>query len=597
MTTLTNAFTINGIIDTKNKVLDNLNKICDAAGAFLTYDVNTGLWSVIINETDTSVKSFNDNNIVGPINIHGTGLTEAYNGISVEFPHKDLRDRTDFIELTIPVGDRFDNEIDNVLNINYELVNHPVQAQYLATVELKQSRVDRVINFVTDYTALGVKAGNLIDVTNEQYGFTSKLFRVTRIEEIDTDAGGIELGITALEYDADVYDSTGLIYQERTVVTGIPAKINNAATKQADDQSTGESLLRLIGFNIATGLLNSAFTKNATTGKVTQTLSPTSASRDKAMSKMKIPGVAISGVSSICEGGTVTLTLSLDCSSCMYDPISYDYTITGITSADTTFPLTGTVNVPGSMVIPITADADTGPETMVVTVGVATKSIVINDNLAFTYVTTASPTTITEGASSTVTLTTTGLANGTSVPYVISGTATGKVTTPLTGNVTVNSNSATLVVNTTDDSEYTGSQTLTVTFNGSQADPCGQLDKSAIIEVADNESPPPVDTNCQFVTVPVVWCPVYEATTGKVKSLNVSKYATVLAPVSGGATILVPNEVSVTKGTPSTVSVVTTIEIDATANKPGLDFKVITSFNSIPVNGIVTGTITTITGY
>jgi len=375
MSTLTNAFTINGVIDTKNKVLDNMNLICDAAGAFLTYDVNTGLWSVIVNEPDTSVKSFNDNNIIGAINVHGTGLTEAYNSVSVEFPHKDIRDRTDFIDLTIPVGNRFANEIDNVLNIKYDLVNHPVQAQYLATVELKQSRVDRVIEFNTDYTALGVKAGDIISVSNTPYGFSSKLFRVTRIEENDTDAGGIELGITALEYDADVYSSAGLTYQERTLLTGIPAKINNDATKQKDDQSTGETLLKLLGMNVLTGLFNSVFTKNATTGKVTQTITPTSASRDKAMSKMKLPGVVITGASSICEGATLTLTLDLDCNSCMYDPISYEYTITGITSADTSFPLTGTVNVPGTMSIPITADADTGPETMVLTIGAATKSV------------------------------------------------------------------------------------------------------------------------------------------------------------------------------------------------------------------------------
>jgi hypothetical protein len=594
MTTLTNAFTINGIIDTKNKVLDNLNKICDAAGSFLTYDVNTGLWSIIINEPDTSVKSFDNSNIIGAINIHGTGLTEAYNGVSVEFPHKDMRDRTDFIDLTIPTGDRFANEIDNVLNINYDLVNHPVQAQYLATVELKQSRVDRVIDFVTDYTALGVKAGNVISVTNDQYGFTNKLFRVTRIEEIDTDAGGIELGITALEYDADVYDSSGLIYQERSIVTGIPAKINNEATKQADDQSTGETLFKLLGLNLVTGLLNSAISKNPITGKVTQTITTTSASRDETLSKIKKPGVVISGVSSICEGSTLTLSLSLDCSSCLYDPISYEYTITGVDSSDTTFPLTGTVNVPGSLVIPIAEDADTGPDTMVVTVGAATKSITINDKLAFTYVTTASPTSITEGASSTVTLTTTGVADGTTVPYTITGTGTGRVSTALTGNVTVNSNTATLTVNTTDDSTYTGTQTVTVTFNSAQADPCSQLDKTAIISILDNDPAPVV---CPTVSIPIVWCATYSGSTGNVTGLTPAAYATVAAAYSGGPSTTVPLTVSVSSGNPSTVTVLTTATIDASANKGGQDFNVITTFNSIAPNAVPTGTTATVRGY
>jgi hypothetical protein len=595
MSTLIDAFRINGVIDTKQNVLSNINKIADAAAVWVTFDVNTGLWSFIFNDVDTSILSFNDSNIIGSINVSGTGLTEAYNKVSVEFPHKDLRDQTDYIDLSIPVGDRFLNELDNTLNIKYDLVNNPVQAQYLATVELKQSRVDRIIEFRTDYTGLGAKAGQLIDITNSQLGFVDKLFRVTRIEEIDNDDGSIELSITALEYDADVYDSSGLIYEERSKVTGIAAKITNTATQQKDDQSTGETLLRLLGLNMATGLLNSVLTKNPITGKVTQTVNPTSPSRDAALSKVKKPGVVITGASSICEGATLTLTLDLDCSSCLFDPIEYDYTITGVQSADITpFPLTGKVNVPGTMSIPIATDASAESETMTVTVGTATKAVTINDRLTFTYVTTASPTVITEGASSTVTLTTTGVANGTSVPYAITGSGISRVTTALTGNVTVNSNTATLTVNTTDDAVYTGPQSITVTFNTAQADPCSQLDKIAAITILDNDPEPTV---CATVNVPVVWCPVYSGSTGQVTGLTPAAYATVSAAYSGGPSTTVPLTVSVTPGNPSSVTVLTTATIDASSNKGGQDFNVITTFNTIAPNALPTGTTTTIRGY
>ena len=595
MSTLIDAFRINGVIDTKQNVLSNINKIADAAAVWVTFDVNTGLWSFVFNDVDTSILSFDDSNIIGSINVSGTGLTEAYNKVSVEFPHKDLRDQTDYIDLSIPVGDRFLNELDNTLNIKFDLVNNPVQAQYLATVELKQSRVDRIIEFRTDYTGLGAKAGQLIDVTNSQLGFVSKLFRVTRIEEIDNDDGSIELSITALEYDADVYDSSGLIYEERSKVTGIAAKITNTATQQKDDQSTGETLLRLLGLNMATGLLNSVLTKNPITGKVTQTVNPTSGTRDATLSKVKKPGVIITGVDQICEGATLTLTLALDCSTCLFDPIEYDYTITGIQSADITpFPLTGKVNIPGTMSIPIATDGSAESETMTVTIGSATKAVTINDNLAFTYVTTASPTSITEGASSTVTLTTTGVADGTTVPYAITGSGTARVSTALTGTVTVNSNTATLTVNTTDDAVYTGTQSITVTFNTAQADPCNQLDKIAAITILDNE---PAPTVCATVSVPVVWCPVYSGSTGQVTGLTAVKFATVSAAYSGGPSTTVPLTVSVTPGNPSSVTVLTTATIDASSNKGGQDFNVITTFNTIAPNALPTGTTTTIRGY
>lgn len=596
MSTLLDAFTINGVIDTKQNVLSNINKIADAAAVWVTFDVNSGLWSFVFNDVDTSTLSFDDNNIIGSITVSGTGLTEAYNKVSVEFPHKDLRDQTDYIDLSIPSEDRFLNELDNTLNIKYDLVNNPVQAQYLATVELKQSRVDRIIEFRSDYSGLGAKAGQLIDVTNSQLGFVNKLFRVTRIEEIDNDDGSIELSITALEYDADVYDTSGLIYEERSKVTGIAAKITNTATQQKDDQSTGETLLKLLGLNMATGLLKSALSKNPITGKVTQTVEPTSAARDTALTAVKKPGVIITGADTICEGNTLTLTVALDCSSCLFEPMDYEYTITGVSAGDITpFPLTGTISVPGSMSIPIVDDAvDESTETLTVTIGSATKQVSIYNKLSYTYVTTASPTSITEGASSTVTLTTTGVADGTAIPYTITGSGTGRVSTALTGTVTVNSNTATLTVATTDDGVFTGTQSVTVTFNPDQVDNCNQLDKTAAISILDNDAAPVV---CPTVLVPVVWCPTYATGTGQVISLTPVRFATVNVPFAGGPTITVPMTVSVTPGDPSIITVTSTAQVDGSATKAGIDFNVITTFNGILPNRIPNGTITVIRGY
>jgi hypothetical protein len=602
-TIIPNVFSINGVVDTNQSVLANMNAIASAAGAWVTYDASQGKWAVIINTTGSSVASFNDNNIIGGINVNSTGLNELYNSVEIEFPHKDLIDQRDYIRFDIDAGERYPNETDNTLTINSDLINDPIQAELIAARELKQSRIDKVINFKTDYSKIDLKAGDLIAVTSSQYEFSSKVFRVIKISEEDQDDGGLIIDITALEYSADVYSTAGLVRSVRTPIT-IKPRTNNSDLDTKDDLDQGEAILRLLGTSLVTNLLNAAFTKNPLTGKVSQILSPrdatvesnliTAATGDKgvALRSLKRPGVVFTGPSEICEGSTLSLTLELDCSDCLFDPMTYNYTITGIQAADTSFPLTGTVTVPGTMSIPIASDADTGNETLTVTIGSATKSVNIYNQLTYTYSTSASPASITEGSSSTVTLTTTGVANGTSVPYVISGAGTGRVSTSLTGTVTVNSNSATLVVATTDDAVYTGPQSVTVTFTPPDTDYCNQLDTTAAINILDNES----ESFCQTIEIPIVWCPAYN-TTGQVKGLSVVKTATVQAPVSGGTTTTVPLTVSVTAGSPSTVTILTTATIDTTANKPGQDFKVITAFNTIPANGVVTGTITTVTGY
>lgn len=217
---LANRYQINGLLDTANPVMENIERMCSAAGSWLSYDIHAGKWGVVINQTGTSIASFSDNNILGNISISGTGLTDFYNSVKVEFPHRELRDSADYVRIEIPSGDRNANEPDNTLNISYDVINDPVQANLLGFIELKQSRVDLVIDFQTDYSYINVKAGDIIDVTNVTLGFASKLFRVVTVKEAQDDSGLI-LSITAIEYDADVYSTADLYRYTRSDENGI----------------------------------------------------------------------------------------------------------------------------------------------------------------------------------------------------------------------------------------------------------------------------------------------------------------------------------------------------------------------------------------
>ena len=242
MTISTSTFRINGVVSTDKTVLQNMNTLATAAGCWITYDIAEGLWSVIINRTGSSVASFNDANIIGGINVSGTGISELYNAVSVEFPHKDLRDQTDYIDLEIPSGDQFPNELPNTLSIRLDCINNPIQAQYIGSVELKQSRMDKVIEFRTDFSKLGLKAGDLIDVTASAYGYTNKVFRITKLSEDDGDDGSIQVSITAIEYDASIYDDAGLVRTIREKKTGIIPKAQNTALSAKDGEADTKKL-------------------------------------------------------------------------------------------------------------------------------------------------------------------------------------------------------------------------------------------------------------------------------------------------------------------------------------------------------------------
>jgi hypothetical protein len=184
--------------------------------------VGQGQWGIIINRPGDSVASFDDANIIGSITISGTGIVDLYNAVHVEFPHIDLDDQRDYVRYEIPIEDRNENEPDNTLQIQYDILNDPVQAGLLGAIELKQSRIDKVVKFITDYSRLGLKAGQIIDITSDIYGFVNKKFRIVTLVENDGDDGSITLEITASEYDPNVYNASDLVRYYRTTSTGIP---------------------------------------------------------------------------------------------------------------------------------------------------------------------------------------------------------------------------------------------------------------------------------------------------------------------------------------------------------------------------------------
>jgi hypothetical protein len=242
------SFVINGVVDTSKNVLSNIDALCQASGCWITYDVSIGQWAVIINNTGSSVFSFDNSNIIGNITVSGTGINELYNSVTVQYPLQDLAGDIDFANLTLDPALRFPNENDNNLSLQTNLINNPVQAQFMGQIALKQNRIDKVITLSTDFGAIGLKAGDIIDVTQEMYGYTNKLFRIITIDENDAADGSINLTITALEYDATVYDASGLTYTNATSASGV-VPYNSNSNIQGQNAASNTNLV----YSFATG--------------------------------------------------------------------------------------------------------------------------------------------------------------------------------------------------------------------------------------------------------------------------------------------------------------------------------------------------------
>ena len=199
-------YRINGVLDAGQSVLSNVDRIVSACDSWMTYNAALGQWSVVINKAESTSYAFNDNNIIGEIRVSATDITSSINQVEARFPFKENRDQAAFVNIETPSGLLYPNEPVNKYSITYDMVNDSVQANYLANRLLEQAREDLIVSFSTTYYGIQVDAGDVVSVTNADYGWSSKLFRVMKVNEASLLDGNLGARLELSEYNAQVYD-------------------------------------------------------------------------------------------------------------------------------------------------------------------------------------------------------------------------------------------------------------------------------------------------------------------------------------------------------------------------------------------------------
>lgn len=218
-------YRINGVIDTGQTVLSNLDKIMTCSDSWMAYNAAAGQWSIVINKSESAAYSFDDDNIIGEIRVSATDITQSINQVEAKFPNGESRDQPDFVNLETPSGLLYPNEPVNKYSVSYDLVNDSVRAQYIANRILEQAREDLIVNFSTTYYGIQVDAGTVVSVTNSDYGWTNKLFRVVKVNEASLPNGSLGARLEMTEYSAAVYDDFDITAYTPVPNSDIPSPI------------------------------------------------------------------------------------------------------------------------------------------------------------------------------------------------------------------------------------------------------------------------------------------------------------------------------------------------------------------------------------
>ena len=207
-------FKFNGLIDTKRTIMANLQDMSACCDCLIKYNEITSKWGVIVQQpTYTVAMALDDSNIISAITISPVDLAGSYNVVEVKYPNKTAQDSFDSVTYDLAQINPillFPNEPVNKQSLSLPLCNNDVQAQYLANRFLEAAREDLQVQLNINYVGIQLEAGDIVTITNTNYGWVAKPFRITKVIEEFGDDGSVQAKLTLSEFNSSIYDDANI---------------------------------------------------------------------------------------------------------------------------------------------------------------------------------------------------------------------------------------------------------------------------------------------------------------------------------------------------------------------------------------------------
>jgi hypothetical protein len=203
-------FKFNGTLDTNSTVMQNLQSMATCCDCLIKYNEITAQWGVIVQKPDyETVMDISDNNMISAISITPLDIASSYNVVEVKFPdesNQDAFNSSTFDLAQIDPALLYPNEPVNKVSVSLPLTNNSVTAQYIAIRLIKAGREDLQMQVTVNFEGIQLDAGDIVSVTNTNYGWTNKPFRINKVVQAFNDDGSIGVQLNMSEYNATVYD-------------------------------------------------------------------------------------------------------------------------------------------------------------------------------------------------------------------------------------------------------------------------------------------------------------------------------------------------------------------------------------------------------
>ena len=242
--TAISLLTTNAVLDSSQKVIDNVKELLTPMKAIFTY--TQGKYKLIIEDSGVSVLSLNKDNIIGGIKILGEKKNSKYNRVIGTFcnPNKNWQNDTvsfpPFNDSALDVADQHatmlsaDNSILLEGRFDFKHITNPYQSEELCEIILRRSRNALGVELRCTSEALNVTIGDIVDLTYVTGGFSAKVFRVMGLS-INSDS---TVSLQLVEHQDNFY--TWSVKAQAPVIADTtlpnPNSVTSPASVTLDDQ-------------------------------------------------------------------------------------------------------------------------------------------------------------------------------------------------------------------------------------------------------------------------------------------------------------------------------------------------------------------------
>lgn len=262
-----NQFETNAVIDTDQKVIENVKKLLNPMRSLFTY--NNGVYKLKIEGTGSSVKTITADHVIGGAKVLGERKNNKYNRVigtfvnpaknwqndTISFPPADETNvASEFQHATMLAEDN-----GTLLEGNFQFPNVTNQfgAEALCEVILRRSRNQLQIQLTLTSEFLELEIGDIVGITYPSGGFDNKPFRVLGLE-INED---LTVNVQLFEHQDNFYtfNTKNVIPSIADTVLPNPNSVQPPASVTLTDTLIQYNQTPLVALDITVGASTDAF--------------------------------------------------------------------------------------------------------------------------------------------------------------------------------------------------------------------------------------------------------------------------------------------------------------------------------------------------